>query len=117
MNGCRTQKRIVRRLSAFLLAMILSLAGLSFGEDRGNRKPAGPGEETRLSPAESSASAGSGQIQPGSRLAQEIERRYRIRILIPSGEVTYGKAVILGEGIASKLTDRGGMGVSVSLDF
>ncbi len=70
----------LRRLPACFVAISLLLAGLTLG---------------------------AGQIEKDSKLATKIEGKKRIRVLTPDGERSVRWPAVLGEGIASRETQRG----------
>jgi hypothetical protein len=105
MNRRTSRKRILRRLSALLLALVIPLAGLSFSRERGGQNPAAPPEESR--PALGDGAEISGQIERGSVFAARIEKSKKVRVLIPGGEKDLRRPIILAKGIASRTSIDG----------
>jgi hypothetical protein len=80
MRECQIRRMGIRRFSVCSIALSLLLAGLPLG---------------------------AGQIEKDSKLAAKIEGKKRILILTPEGEKSMLWPVVLGEGIASRETERG----------
>lgn len=74
--------RRIRRLSAYVLASLIPLAGLPYGW--GQNEP-----------------AGASPVEKGSALAAKIEKARKIRVITATGEKTLIRPVILAEGIVS----------------
>jgi len=101
MNARQKGIQGMRRMLAFLLALMLPLGGLCFGEGQSGRGQAGDTEKAGLSSIESSGPDSSSGIEPGSALALKIEKKRRIRIITPSGGSEVLRPVIVAGGVKS----------------
>jgi hypothetical protein len=80
MKDQRLGNGIIRRAAAYLLTLLLPLAGLAFG---------------------------AGQVEKDSKLAKKIERGKSILVLTPEGQKTMPLPVILEEGVAGRFVQSG----------
>ena len=81
------------RVATLISVLLITLAGLSFGEDQSGPIPGVGPEESRPGPSESLAA--SGLIDPGSELAAKINRKGKVRILHSSGKSVCRKPIII----------------------
>ncbi len=107
MRGRRSVVRSIWNAAAGVTALIISLAGPSFGQERsGTASPDSQGTNMVIGEPELGQDT-PGRIENGSGLALKIERKQKIRVFTPQGRKDVRRPVILAGGLASRDTADG----------